>query len=62
MRYVSEHEWELLKQQTATHLRDRSWLGGGHVILPHPDEIDSSTARSGAGTRSSGTADASARP
>lgn len=34
MRHVSEHEWELLKEQTAAHLRDRSWLGGGHSILP----------------------------
>jgi len=60
MRHVSEHEWELLKEQTARHLRDRSWLG--HSMPPAQDEIDSSTARSGAGTRSSGTADASARP
>ena len=62
MRYVSEHEWELLKEQTARHLRDRSWLGGGHSILAQSAEMDSSTARSGAGTRSSGTAAASARP
>ena len=34
MRHVSEHEWALLKEQTARHLRDRSWLGGGHSILP----------------------------
>jgi len=60
MRYVSQHEWVLLKEQTARHLRDRPWLG--HSMLQAQDEIDSSTARSGAGTRSIGTADASERP
>lgn len=62
MRHVSEHEWELLKEQTARHLHDRAWLGGGHSILPAQPEIESGTDRASAGTRSSGTAAASARP
>ena len=60
MRHVSQLEWALLKEQTARHLRDRPWLG--HSLLPAQDEIDSSSPRSGAGTRSNGTADASDRP
>jgi len=45
MRHVSDREWELLKEQTARHLRDRSWLGGGHSILPAEPEMPPSETR-----------------
>lgn len=33
MRPVNAQEWALLKQHSANHLTDPTWLGGGHCIV-----------------------------